>query len=52
MDGEDEENSGGEYSPTSDYLIVTATSFLSFLLRNGNHVKVQLLDQLASKAIC
>lgn len=40
MDGEDDEDPGGEYSPTLDYLVVTATSFLSSLLRSDDHVRV------------
>lgn len=50
MDGDDEEDPG-EYSPTSYYLIASATSFLCSLLRNDHHVKVSLLVQLVLRGI-
>lgn len=51
MDGEDDDDPGGEYSPTLNYLVVTATSFLSSLLRSDDHVKVPLLGRLALSGI-
>lgn len=51
MDGEDDEDPGGEYSLSLDYLVVTATNFLSSLLRSDDHVKVPLLDRLALSGI-
>lgn len=45
MDGEDDEDSVREHRSTSDYLIVTATSFLSSLHKDIN-IKVTLLRSL------